>query len=313
MPVGKLIFVLAALLCTAAQAQVRPIFDPDDFLDAREHQFPVFISRLVAGGARGFIDDFRPLHQDVGFVHVANAFYWSRFELDYKRSEVRAENANSPRRLQGCLCVPPVFFPTPPSRDEIPAPPLPAAKDSLQFGWYRTQRGDPADPPVMLRTRLSIARQKVEEAATFLDTGHPAIRFHGREQSIGLDAETFFRIGGHNVFGSVMIARTTRSGTSDNRSQTEIAYVSRPPGRAIGKVLVRATVTIGGVTGRGANGVNVINPAFEAFWHQPVTDANVHLIWSPVAMRSGGQGWTTHHQIVLFVDRALYVKLFKPR
>jgi hypothetical protein len=309
---GTLIIVLAALLSTAADAQVRPVFDPDDFLDAREHEFPVFISRLAIGGARGFIDDFRPLHQDVGFLHVANGIYWSRFELDYKRSEVRAENLNPPRHLKTCLCDPPVFFPTAPARDEIPAPPLPAAKDSLQFGWYRTQRGDPADPPVMLRTRLSIARQNVDEDVTFLDTGHPAVRFHGHEQSIGLDAETFFRIGEHSVFGSVLIGRTTRTGTSGNRSQSEVAYISRPPGRSIGKVLVRATLTIGGVTGRGANGLNVINPAFEAFWHSAITDVNVHLIWSPVAMRSGEQGWSTHHQIVLFVDRALYVKLFKP-
>src|SRR5947199_5475391 len=94
---GTLIIVVATLLSTAADAQVRAVFDPDDFLDAREHQFPVFISRLAAGGARDFIDDFRPLHQDVAFLHVPNSFYWSRFELEYKRSEVRAENLNPPR------------------------------------------------------------------------------------------------------------------------------------------------------------------------------------------------------------------------
>jgi hypothetical protein len=54
-----------------------------------------------------------------------------------------------------------------------------------------------------------------------------------------------------------------------------------------------------------------VSPAFEAFWHEHTTDVNVHLVWNPQSTRSGAEGWTTTHQIALFVDRALYVKLFR--
>jgi hypothetical protein len=134
---------------------------------------------------------------------------------------------------------------------------------------------------------------------------------HGHEQSVGVDADTYFRIGEHNVFGTLFVAHTRRSGTTSDESHNEVAYMNRFPGTAIGKVIVRASLTIGGVSGRDANGLNLINPAFEAFLHEPTTKANIHLIWSPLTMRDG-KGWTTHHQIAITVDRALWVHLFSP-
>jgi len=302
--------LLAILFLTgAAAAQVRPIFDPDDFVDPRDHDNPVFISRLVLGAVRGHIDDYRPLDQDAGLLHLANSYYWRDFQFDYKRSEVRAENVNAPGRVQTCPCNPRLFFPTPPPADVTPDPPLPAAKDTLQIAWYHRQQHRDVGPSMMLRYRLSFSRQKVETVATFLDTDHVAGIFHGHERSLGFEAETHYRIGGQDLFGSLFVAHTMRSGTTDDRSQSEVAYMSRFPGRAIGPLLVRATFTVGGVTSRGANGLNIVNPAFEAFWHEPTTDANFHLIWSPLAMRDG-KGWTTHHQIAITVDRALWIHLF---
>jgi len=47
-------------------------------------------------------------------------------------------------------------------------------------------------------------------------------------------------------------------------------------------VLLRGTLTVGTTRGGGAaHGLNVINPAFEAFLHDPATRINFHLIWSP--------------------------------
>ena len=296
-----LAWAILTLAATVVSAQIR-LIDPDDFVDPRQHPAPLFISRLAAGVARSAADDGRPLRQDIGFLHLANSLYWSHFQLDYKHSELRGENVNGPAHVQVCPCEPPVFFPT--SRD-----PLPGTWDTLQGGWYRSQRGDPAGPPVMLRTRLSISREQIDTIATYLDTGNVALRLHGHEQSIGLDADTYFRIAGHGVAGSLIIARTTRSGTPDDGSRSEIAYVSRPPARAIGNVLVRATLTVGGITGSGVRGLNVINPALEAFLHEWSTGANLHLIWSPLATRDGTKGWVTHHQILLSVDRAIFVKL----
>jgi len=65
--------------------------------------------------------------------------------------------------------------------------------------------------------------------------------------------------------------------------------------------------------GRGATGINIINPTFEAYWHHSRSEASFHVVWSPQTTRSGAEGWRTTHQLAVFVDRALYVKLFTPR
>jgi hypothetical protein len=212
-----------------------------------------------------------------------------------------------------CLCNgKPIYFPPPPSADAVPAAPPPGRKETTQFAWYHQAGAGPGQPPIMLRYRLSVSQQQVGTDVTSIATGETS-HISGRERSIGFDADIYFPIAGHDVWGSFLYARTVRTGTTDNRSQNAIAYMSRFPGRAVGPVLVRATLTVGGVTGRGAAGLNIVNPAFEAFWHHSGTDINLHLIWSPLAARSGAEGWQTHHQIALFVDRALYVHLFGQR
>jgi hypothetical protein len=179
----------------------------------------------------------------------------------------------------------------------------------VQFAWYRTGGGGQAGPPVMLRYRFTASYQRIDTALTSIATGGMS-HLSGRERSFGLDADTYFRVRGHDVWGSLSYARTATTGTTSNRAQNEFAYTNRFPGRALGPVLVRAMLTVAGVSGRGASGINVVNPAFEAFWHHAGTDINLHLVWSPLAVRSGADGWQTHSQIALFADRALFVKLF---
>jgi len=302
MRVRASILAVVILAGTAAIAQVRPIFDPDDFLDARARSTPLFISRLVLGFARGSVDDYRPLHQDTRFLHLSNSFYWSNFQVNYKHSEVRGESVNGPEQARVCPCDPPVYFPT-------TTAPLPGTKNALQFAFYRTQRGAPAEPPVMLRYQVSILRQDIETVATYLQTDHVAARLHGHEQSIGVEADTYFRFKEHDIFGTLFVARTTRSGTALDGSHSELGYTGRLPGKTFGRVLTSATLTVGRITGRGSHGLNLINPAFEALWHEWRTRANVRLVWSPLATRSGSKGWVTHHQILISVDRALFVKL----
>ena len=130
---------------------------------------------------------------------------------------------------------------------------------------------------------------------------------HGRERSVGVEGDTYLPIVG---FGTVNFARTVRSGTADDRAQSELAYTSRFPGFAFKRLLFRGTLTVGGVTGRGTGGINLVHPIFEAFWHDQTTLANFHLAWSPSSTRSGSGGWETHHQIAFFIDRGV-VKLFR--
>jgi len=299
----------ALLIATAAAAQQRPIFDPDDFLHPAEHDGPIVTSRLIAGAVKNYADDYRALHDDAGFLLLTNSVYWSDYQFDYKHSEVRPKNAAPDVRV--CACNPPLYFPTPPLADATPSPPAPGPRETMQFGWYRRVAGAPGDIPVRLRYRFTWSRQSIDTDAKFLNTEVAAPSRRGHEQSLGLDADTYFRLGGRDIFGSVQVARTVRSGTPDDRSQTELTYTNRFPGVAWHRVLFRANLTVGGISGRGATGLNLVNPSFEAFWHDSNTSANVHVIWSPQSTRSGIGGWETHHQIAVFVDRALFVKAFR--
>jgi hypothetical protein len=301
----RLILLFAALFPALAAAQQRPIFDVDDFVDPRHHEGMVFASRLVAGGAMNFIDDYRPRHHGANFVELANSFYWSNFQFDYKHSEVRS-GPKPP--LQMCNCQPPVFFPTPPSSESTPEAPPGGGKDTLQLGGYVPVPRH-GESPVMLRIRLTVAQEKINSVATFLNTLVPASRFSGRERSVGFESDTYLPIG-RGIFGTLQYARTERSGTAANRAQSEFVYTNRFPGAAIGDVIVRALLTAGAVTNRGGTALNVVNPAFEAFYHHPYTRANLHLVYSPQATRSGTGGWETHHQIALFADWG-YVWIFR--
>jgi len=299
---------LAALLATAAEAQQRPIFDPDDQVDPRQHGDALFISRLALGAGTDVVDDYRPFHSDAGFLLFTNSLYWKRIQFDYKHSKVLGINDKT--ELQSCGCQHPIYFPTPPAPDSTPAPPPASSRETLQFGWYYSVPGRATEPPVVLRLRLTGSRQSIDTVIRSFPTQQVVERRSGREHSFGIDTDTYFRIGRHNVWGELFYARTARSGTTDNRSQNELAYISRFPAWAVGPLLVRAMLTVGAVSNRGAAGLNVVNPAFEAFWHLTASRANLHLVWSPQSTRSGNGGWETHQQIALFADRALYVHLF---
>jgi hypothetical protein len=307
-----LLGTLAFFFGSSVFAQQRSVFDPDDSVDPRRLDGTLFISSLIAGAAANFVDNYRPIHHHAGFLLFTNSLYWSGYQFDYKRSEVRGGSA--PPVLE-CRCPNPIYFPTPPPPGSTPAAPTPGSKDTMQFAFYGPGvfGGRPAEPPVMLRYRLSISRQPIDTVIKSSATAAVLSRLSGREQSIGLDADTYFPIGRHDFYGSLLFARTVRSGTTDNRSQTELAYMSRFPGIVFHNILMRATLTIGGVSGRAGTALNIVNPAFEAFWHDPKTRANFHFVWSPQSTNSGNGGWETHHQIAFFVDRALYVHLFRAR
>jgi hypothetical protein len=302
--------VLFFFVGTSIFGQQRAIFDPDDSVNPRRRDGTLFISSLIAGAAASLVDDYRPVHHNAGFLLFTNSLYWSRLQFDYKHSQI--SSGGSPRVFL-CKCPNPIYFPTPSPTGSTPAAPTPGAKDTFQFAWYAPSlfAGSAESPPAMLRYRLSISRQPIDTVIRAFSTGEVLSRMSGRELSVGLDADTYFPIGKHGIYGSLLFARTVRSGTIDNRSQTELAYMNRFPGIAFHNILMRATLTVGGVSNRAGTALNVVNPAFEAFWHDPKTRANFHLVWSPQSTNSGAGGWETHHQIAIFVDRALYVHLFR--
>jgi hypothetical protein len=302
----RLAFVLLPFLLATAAAAQQQIFDADDFVNPDRHDGPVFSSRLIAGAALNFIDDYRPRHHDAGFVQLANSFYWSNFQFDYKRSEIRSGPAPA---VQMCPCNAPIFFPTPPSADSTPAAPPPGGKDTVQVGaYFKVPR--PGQTAVTLRARLTFTQQHIDTDVTFPSSADAA-HLSGRERSVGFETDTYLPFG-RGIFGTLQYARTERSGTAGDRKQQEIVYTNRFPVRALWNVaVIRALLTVGAVTDRGGTALNVVNPAVEAFYHHPKTHVSLHLVYNPQATRSGAGGWETHHQIALFADWGK-VWFFKP-
>jgi|ERR1051326_2550874 hypothetical protein len=302
--------VLLVLICTAAGAQPHSIFDPDDFVDPRQHRdSSVFISRLVIGGAWNLADDYRPVRQNVGVVHLANSFYFRRVQFDYKHSEILG---NDPPPVRVCACSPPVYFPTPEPANATPAAPPPGSKDSIQLAWYPQLSGGNWLPKV-LRARFTWSLQTIDTPLAQPGTSNIAAHLHGREQSFGLNADTYVHIFGREFFGVVQYARISRNGTANDREQQELVYTSRFPAMTSGRWVFRATLSVGGISDRGGTAINLFNPTFEAFLHEHKTRVNLHVIYSPQVANDGAHGWQTTHQIVLFADRALFVKLFGSR
>ena len=78
--------------------QYPEIFDTDDFVDPRELAGRgLFISRAYIGAAAGYGDQYRPLHQTIGFVHLSTALYWHGLQATYKHTEIRGSDDWSAR------------------------------------------------------------------------------------------------------------------------------------------------------------------------------------------------------------------------
>jgi hypothetical protein len=302
MRVRLLAAALLLLPAVSATAQ-RPIFEPDDFLDPAMLDGPVFISRLVAGGVWNPADRFRPIGGEAGLVILTNSFHYNQFQFDYKHAEfIGAEESETLRR---CDCPDPVYFPTPPPARATPAGPSAERSETLQLAFYRTA----SERPVTLRYRFSWTYRELD--TTVISSQQVPERRSGRDQSFTLDADTHFSIFGRDVWGTLYVARASSSGMpAGDRAQNEIGYIYRPPGFAAGPLLVRGKFTVGGISGRGATGLNLLNPYLEAIWRHERTKVTVRAIWSGAWTRSGIEGWQRNHQVALVLDRVLFVKTF---
>jgi hypothetical protein len=305
------------LLFTAATAFAqRPLFDPDDFLDPRETGGrPVLISRVVIGGASNMAGDgFRPLGEQTGYVHLATSFYWRSVQFDYKRSETRAEGGEAAQWA----------FDDNDNNDddgrfEQVRNATPKSKDTLHAGWYwpiPAGRGI----PVMLRSRLTYTTQSIDNE---LPSGVTPVSSSGTERTYAFDTDTWFRIAGRDFFGSLAVSGTKTTGIPripsplgeepDDRDERAIAYTNRFPAFAYhrAKILIRPTLTVGGISNRGGSVVNLVNPAIEIFRPFARTGANLHVIYSPQwAPDANGGGQKTTHQVAVYIDRSLFVKVF---
>ena len=305
--------VLFVLLTSVTASAQWPLFDPDDFLGPRATGGrPVFISRLVIGGASNMSGDgFRPLGENIGYVHLANSFSWRSVQFDYERSQMKAEDGEAAvwritERQEGPVVGDGgVQFGRGVSVRQTRNA-TPKSKDTLHAAWYWPVGGGGGGIPVMLRSRVTFTTQPIETA---LVTDSGTLRVAGRERSFALDTDTWFRIAGHDIFGSLAVSETKTTGTLADRDERALTYTNRFPSLSVtrAKILIRPTLTVGGISNRGGSVVNLVNPAVEIF--RPFHGANLHVIYSPQWV-ANSERWRTTHQIALFIDHAVFVKVF---
>jgi hypothetical protein len=318
----RLFYIAAFLVAGSAFAQTE-IFDTDDFVDPSDLDGrALFISRASIGAAAGYGDQYQPLHQTMGFLHISNTFYWHGLQATYKHTEIRGSDDWSQRSQSPPSIVPPAPPPVPigsvpglhpagretfgggtsgTSTDATDAP-LPAPKDSLQLSWYHAF--GPSAP--MLRYRLTGGRRHVEPSQGRRNA-------EDEDYYYRLEVQTMIRLGGKSIFGDVNVSTITQRGTrTDSRGiplksqQNAFTYSAHLPLLRVGRALVAPTMTVGHVTGGAA--ISVANPSVEFVWSRGA-DINFHVTYSPY-LRNVGNGWTTRNQIALFADRALFVKVF---
>ncbi len=308
--------VLFALLTAVTASAQRPLFDPDDFLDPRTTGGrPVFISRVVIGAASNMAGDgFRPLGENIGYVHLATGFSWRSVQFDYKRSQMKAQDGEAAVwqlirgqevPIEGGLQFGNGFS----ARQTRKA--TPKSKDTLDAAWYWPVGGGGGGLPVMLRSRLTYATQPIETDLVSFASANGTQHVTGRETTFALDSDTWFRFAGHDVFGSLAFSETKTKDTLADRKERALTYTHRLPAFSINwaKIVIRPTLTVGGISNRGGSAMNLINPAVEIFRPFSRTGANLHVIYSPQRV-ANGEGWTTTHQVAVLIDRALFVKVF---
>jgi hypothetical protein len=308
--------VLTFLTAVTASAQ-QPLFDPDDFLDPRATDGrPVLISRLVIGAGSNLSGDgFRPLGEHVGYVHLANSFSWRSVQFDYQRSELRAEGGEAAvwQEIQQ------------PKRTLQTRNATPTSKDTLHAAWYWPIPAGGGSIPVILRTRVTFATQQIETivvnsptSVTPMSGREPTVVFpgsathmSGRERTFAIDTDTWFRLCGHDVFGTLALSRTKTTGTLADRDERALTYTNRFPAFSYdrAKIVIRPTLTIGGTSKRAGSAVNLVNPSIEIFRPFVHTGANLHVIWSP-QWTANGADRKVRHQVAVLIDRALFVKVF---
>jgi hypothetical protein len=295
MRTAVLAVLLSLLVVAAANAQQLDIFDPDDFVDPWDLPGPVFISRLVAGASRGYLDQYRPVGQDVGFVHIANSLYWSGFQFDYKRTQLRGENPPPEESCRGLSVQASACMS---ARIELGAAPVPGSKDLAQLSWYQT-----IGNRVTIRYRIAQGRQSARpETAAHV----PGIEDHDDTRILQVDGRVF--VGNRVLSGTVAWTELTRHSTFDQTKQRTLIFGTYLPIVLIGPAQLISRLQLGSVSGV-TPVIDIINPSVELALHVERVNMNLHVVYSPV-FRDLGNGKSMNHQVAVYADRRLFMFIF---
>lgn len=111
-----------------------------------------------------------------------------------------------------------------------------------------------------------------------------------------------------------MSSEETRKCPAIAHSKTRsIAATAFLPLVRVGPAFLTQRVQFGRVSGDDIENVDVLTPSLDLALNIPRARANVHVVYSPLIERAEFRGRserTTHHQLAVYVDRALLVAVF---
>lgn len=278
---------LLLFLALPLHAQQLDLFDPDDFVDPRVTRGQViFISRLVTGVSRGYMDQFRRVGQDVGFVHLSNDLYWGGFQLSYKRSEVRGEQGiereDPGRQFQRASAEQP--------------PPVPGPKNVSQLSWYQT-----FGERFTVRYRLLYATQFAMRETVANVRG-----LDDRDETRMAQVDAGMRFGARTQYVTLTWSELTRHSTLDRAAQRTLTAGAYLPSVRLRTAVLVPRLQVGGVADEGPL-IDIINPSADLSLPVPKIGAYLHAVYSPV-YRAG----ELQHQVALYASRALIVLPRRP-
>lgn len=280
----------AALLllgASGAGAQEFDIFELNDFVDPRlrgaEYASggirttapgdPFLVSRLSLGAVRDYYWRTSPTDANLAVAHSATSYYWGGNQLNFKWTHLRTGDDDA--------------F-------------VPKNRGTVQFARY-TAHEMPLDvegKPMIAVSRYLVALA-VEESPDALEdlAGHRSMNYE-------LGAQLDVRLPLTDVLGTVSyVKRFAGVGQSTER----FAYVLHTAGRSYRKANFEMNVAVGAQKTASWRWGD-IRPTAHMRLPLDKVGTIVHLAYAPTISFEGG--FETRHEVALFVDRAIFARVF---
>lgn len=287
----RIALALVLLIAAAANAQEFDIFEISDFVDPRLRGteygedglrtvtagYPFLVSRVSVGAIRDYYWRTAPTGANVAVFHDVTSFYWGANQLNLKLTHLRTQEDDSI---------------------------IPKSRGVLQYARYtaRTQpAGENEEEPSVFVSRYMVGLA-VEESPDALEDlkGHRSVNYE-------LAAELDVRLPLTGILGTISYVKRY---AGESYSTQRFAYVLHSGLYNYRGVRFDMNLAFGAQkteTWRWGD----LRPTFHARVPLDKVGTVVHLAYSPTISFEGG--FDHRHEVALFLDRAIFARVFMPR
>lgn len=328
----KRLLVLALLVVAPlVRAQELDIFDINDFVDPRDLGATItpdggltcpcqrlFVSRLITGAVRHYVDLFQPTYDDIFFADLATSYYTGRWQWNLKTAKLEQTTA---------------FIDT--SHGYVIGR-MPNRKHALQIGRYFVM--GTGDNAVALRAQLNASTRQYRQRRVV--GNHLGSYESLYDSDAGFELDTSVPIFHRPFVTSIVYVANMPFGLphsgSNALTRRRLTLLHRLPRYTIAGFGIDASLAAGAyqfrekIPASKSGGENPV-PQTRTHWLRPTVLPSleivsppipklgivVHARYEPVFQQrpipqflGGGNVWQKTHQYALFVDRAVFAKSF---